>query len=114
MNLALFDFDGTVTSSDTWTPFMRFAVRPSRMPAWVPLSLKSEALSLSPPLPYGVLQTKFAASWVLPTPVYCATCGYGQSGRVMSTLLLVTCEAAIRSGATPDSRQRSNTPTYLI
>jgi phosphatidylglycerophosphatase C len=30
MNLALFDFDGTITSSDTWTPFMRFAVRPSR------------------------------------------------------------------------------------
>jgi HAD superfamily hydrolase (TIGR01490 family) len=31
MNLALFDFDGTVTRSDTWTPFMRFAVRPARM-----------------------------------------------------------------------------------
>lgn len=31
MNLALFDFDGTVTSSDTWTPFLRFAVRPARM-----------------------------------------------------------------------------------
>jgi phosphatidylglycerophosphatase C len=31
MNLALFDFDGTVTSSDTWTPFLRFAVRPGRM-----------------------------------------------------------------------------------
>ena len=31
MNLALFDFDGTVTTSDTWTPFMRFAVRPARM-----------------------------------------------------------------------------------
>jgi phosphoserine phosphatase len=27
MNLALFDFDGTITSSDTWTPFMRFACR---------------------------------------------------------------------------------------
>jgi HAD superfamily hydrolase (TIGR01490 family) len=38
MNLALFDFDGTVTSSDTWTPFMRFAVRPARLLAWVPLS----------------------------------------------------------------------------
>ena len=23
MNLALFDFDGTITSTDTWTPFMR-------------------------------------------------------------------------------------------
>ena len=31
MNLALFDFDGTVTSSDTWTPFLRFAVRPARL-----------------------------------------------------------------------------------
>jgi phosphatidylglycerophosphatase C len=31
MNLALFDFDGTITWSDTWTPFMRFAVRPARM-----------------------------------------------------------------------------------
>lgn len=31
MNLALFDFDGTISSSDTWTPFMRLAVRPSRM-----------------------------------------------------------------------------------
>jgi len=31
MNLALFDFDGTVTSSDTWTPFMRFALRLPRM-----------------------------------------------------------------------------------
>src|SRR5580765_7966030 len=31
MNLALFDFDGTITSSDTWTPFMRFAVRPARL-----------------------------------------------------------------------------------
>jgi len=31
MHLALFDFDGTVTSSDTWTPFMRFAVGPARM-----------------------------------------------------------------------------------
>jgi HAD superfamily phosphoserine phosphatase-like hydrolase len=31
MNLALFDFDGTITSTDTWTPFMRRAVRPSRL-----------------------------------------------------------------------------------
>jgi HAD superfamily hydrolase (TIGR01490 family) len=33
MNLALFDFDGTITSTDTWTPFMRFAVRPLRLAA---------------------------------------------------------------------------------
>lgn len=31
MNLALFDFDGTITSSDTWTPFMRAAIRPARI-----------------------------------------------------------------------------------
>jgi HAD superfamily hydrolase (TIGR01490 family) len=31
MNLALFDFDGTISTSDTWTPFMRLAVRPARL-----------------------------------------------------------------------------------
>jgi len=31
MNLALFDFDGTITTADTWTPFLRFAVRPARL-----------------------------------------------------------------------------------
>jgi len=30
VDLALFDFDGTITFGDTWTPFMRTAVRPSR------------------------------------------------------------------------------------
>lgn len=30
-DLALFDFDGTITSTDTWTPFMRFAVPPRRL-----------------------------------------------------------------------------------
>lgn len=30
MNLALFDFDGTITFGDTWTPFMRLAVKPAR------------------------------------------------------------------------------------
>jgi phosphatidylglycerophosphatase C len=30
MNLALFDFDGTITTGDTFTSFLRFAVRPSR------------------------------------------------------------------------------------
>jgi haloacid dehalogenase-like hydrolase len=33
MDLALFDFDGTITTTDTWTPFMRLAVRPARMAA---------------------------------------------------------------------------------
>jgi HAD superfamily hydrolase (TIGR01490 family) len=33
MNIALFDFDGTITTGDTWTPFMRIAVRPRRLMA---------------------------------------------------------------------------------
>lgn len=33
MNLALFDFDGTITASDTWTPFMRLAVSRHRLVA---------------------------------------------------------------------------------
>ena len=32
-NLALFDFDGTITWTDTWTPFMRTATRPWRLAA---------------------------------------------------------------------------------
>ena len=31
MDLALFDFDGTVTKGDTYSPFLRFAVRPHRV-----------------------------------------------------------------------------------
>jgi HAD superfamily hydrolase (TIGR01490 family) len=33
MNLALFDFDGTITSNNTWTPFLKAAVRPRRLVA---------------------------------------------------------------------------------
>jgi phosphatidylglycerophosphatase C len=33
MNLALFDFDGTITTDDTFTSFVRFAVRPARLVA---------------------------------------------------------------------------------
>jgi HAD superfamily hydrolase (TIGR01490 family) len=33
MDLALFDFDGTITWTDTWTPFMQLAVRPARIAA---------------------------------------------------------------------------------
>lgn len=33
MDLALFDFDGTITRTDTWTPFMQLAVRPARIAA---------------------------------------------------------------------------------
>jgi phosphatidylglycerophosphatase C len=32
-NLALFDFDGTITWTDTWTPFMRMATRPWQLAA---------------------------------------------------------------------------------
>jgi phosphatidylglycerophosphatase C len=31
VNLALFDFDGTITVGDSWTPFMKAAVRPARL-----------------------------------------------------------------------------------
>ncbi len=31
MNLALFDFDGTITFGDSFTPFLRFAVAPKRI-----------------------------------------------------------------------------------
>ncbi len=30
MNLALFDFDGTITRGDSWTPFMKLATQPVR------------------------------------------------------------------------------------
>jgi phosphatidylglycerophosphatase C len=30
-NLALFDFDGTITVKDTFTPFVRYALDPVRM-----------------------------------------------------------------------------------
>jgi phosphatidylglycerophosphatase C len=30
-SLALFDFDGTITTTDTWTPFVRMAAKPERM-----------------------------------------------------------------------------------
>jgi len=31
VNLALFDFDGTITRADTWTEFLRFSATPQRM-----------------------------------------------------------------------------------
>jgi HAD superfamily hydrolase (TIGR01490 family) len=33
MNLALFDFDGTITRNDTWTPFLRLSATPPRIAA---------------------------------------------------------------------------------
>src|SRR5262245_49682253 len=59
---------------------------------------------LAPPLPRrGIrrayrhlpLHTKFAASLVSPVPLYCATCGYGHNGRVLSTTPFLRCEAGI-------------------
>lgn len=39
MNLALFDFDGTITFGDTFTPFLRYAVAPRRIAAgWMVLA----------------------------------------------------------------------------
>src|SRR5262249_20823982 len=55
----------------------------------------------------GRRQTKFAASSMLPLPIYRASLGYAQSGRVRSTTFPVLCEAMIRSGATPCSTQFS-------
>ena len=45
------------------------------------------------------MQTKFAASSVLPVPLCLATCGYAHSGRVRSTLLLLVCAAVNRMNA---------------
>jgi hypothetical protein len=54
----------------------------------VAIELPSEQPSLATYLP-GIRHTKFAASSVLPCPVYCEVRGYGHSGRVRSTLPLV-------------------------
>jgi hypothetical protein len=43
----------------------------------------------------GDEHVKFAASLVDPAPVHSATCGYGQSGRVICTLPPVTFDAMI-------------------
>ena len=47
MNLALFDFDGTITKKDTFSDFMHFAANPARkvvcMVAFAPLMLSYKA-----------------------------------------------------------------------
>ncbi len=48
---------------------------------------------------------------MLPLPLYWATCGYGHSGRVRSTLPAVECDATIEPGALPVSTQASSGPT---
>src|SRR6185436_2580595 len=53
-------------------------------------------------------QKKFSAWSMLPVPLYCASCGYGQSGRLRSTLPAVECVARIERGGVPCSRQCSS------
>src|SRR5579872_6535126 len=64
---------------------------------------------------HEVVQTKLAASLVLPLPVQCARLGHAQSGRVMSTLAdassFTYLVAINRSGAAPPSTQRSSGST---
>jgi phosphatidylglycerophosphatase C len=43
-NLALFDFDGTITSEDTFTPFIFYAVEPRRM--WIGQVVLSPLIAL--------------------------------------------------------------------
>src|SRR4051812_32044893 len=57
------------------------------------------------------LHTKFAASSVLPAPLYTAVFGYAHSGRVRTTCPSTVRDAGIRSGATPDSTHRSTAAT---
>ena len=54
---------------------------------------------------YGLAHVKFAASSMLPVPLYVATWGYGQSGRVRTTFSSSWRIAMIRSGAFPRSTQ---------
>src|SRR6266478_2050327 len=60
---------------------------------------------------YGARQTKFAASSMLPVPLYLATCGYGHRGRVRSTLPSILCDAINWSGALPCSTHCSSALT---
>src|SRR5215471_7389416 len=62
-------------------------------------------------------QTKFAASFVSPLPLYFATCGYGHSGRVNFTpfvgLSSAYFVATIDEGAIPFSTHRSRASCIL-
>jgi phosphoserine phosphatase len=60
MNLALFDFDGTITVGDTFVPFMRFAVRPGRLVLGALMSLHGYLLSTSHPV--GRFKARFFAA----------------------------------------------------
>src|SRR5262249_59173494 len=52
---------------------------------------------------YRTPHVKLPASSVEPDPLYMAVCGYGQSGRVRTTLPSTTRGAGIVAGATPFS-----------
>src|SRR4051812_36078359 len=55
----------------------------------------------------GERLAKFSASSVLPSPLYLATCGYGNNGRVRVTLPPRSRRSAISlSGGVPSSTQR--------
>ena len=57
---------------------------------------------------FSALHAKFAASSMLPVPLYLATCGCGQSGRVRVTFPAVIFDASIRCGSCPLSTQESS------
>src|SRR5436309_9983292 len=62
------------------------------------------------PLSSGLLQTKLDADVVSP-PMYSATCGYGQSGRVNVVTPFATCAAGMLAGAVPCSTHCSSAVT---
>ena len=83
---------------------------PNGLSTWIVKRSGRCSLVWRRPSAYGALHVKFAASSMLPEPLYCATCGYGHSGRVRSTLPAVLCDAMMLSGALPCSTQRSSGP----
>src|ERR1043166_2648761 len=69
--------------------------------------------------PHFATQMKFAASSMLPDPLYCATCGYGQRECVFATPLagFIPClnfMATIGPGAAPSSTHRSTAVSILL
>src|SRR5207248_6624868 len=72
----------------------------------------SKRTQSSSPASCGLTQTKLAASSMLPRPLYCACCGYTQSGRVLCTPCagesFTYLVAMILAGASPCSTHRSS------
>jgi hypothetical protein len=54
------------------------------------------------------MHSKFAASSMLPVPLYTARCGNGQSGRVRFTPGPLVCDATMDAGAWPASTHCSS------